>query len=126
MTTRADLLALADRVEREEPSRELDARIAKAIGWTQNDPRDADDWAGWTDPARPGRIFIPRHWTSSLDAAASLCPAGWKLCDVWVIEYVVVRLLNAARTYAVGMADDEPRARTAAALRARAQEMGDE
>ena len=54
---KAALLALADRCEREEPSRELDTAIAKALG-------------------KFDRMFpnSPAHVTRSLDAAVTLVP----------------------------------------------------
>lgn len=109
--TRADLLALADRVEREEPSEWLDGDIRTAVGYA------------------PGQAW--EAYTASLDAAASLVPEGWVVYDImqsinepwyvslWSKDPSVIGLVE-------GNAPDEPRARTAAALRARAQEMGDE
>lgn len=80
--TAADLRALARRVCDEPPSRELDRDIARILV-----PADAEDVArssyGWSY-----RVFGPSGWdeewvdakpyTTSLDAAASLMPEGWR------------------------------------------------
>ncbi len=73
--------ALAELVERLSsatgPDRELDLAIALATGWqsrTQNDPI-----TGPENVLTDGRstIFMPRRYTSSLDAALTLVPEGW-------------------------------------------------
>ena len=111
MTTRADLLALADRVEREEPSVELDGYIAVAINEA---------------PGITGRLW---RYTTSLDAAASLAKYNWTIAldhfggeNVWRVSIYTIT----GDLMTVTHAPTEPRARTAAALRARAQEMKDE
>ena len=115
MTTRADLLRLADRVEREEASVELDGCVAAAINEA---------------PGITGRLW---RYTSSLDAAASLVPEGalvsvdqhasdWEYC----VTLLTGRFLISADEEWYGIAPTEPRARAAAALRARAQEISDE
>lgn len=103
------LLGLADRCEREEPSRALRCEIAEALGLS-------------VDPA-------PRM-LDSIDAAATLVPEGWHILeledaydDSWVS---CVLYKNADSKCAAGVAPTEPRARTAAALRALAQEQNDE
>jgi hypothetical protein len=125
MMTRANLLALAARVEREEPSRELQIAVLAAFGWeTLGDDSEVFarhnsvnhwQWAIAPDPLR------------SLDAAASLCPAGWR---VWTMDEHIdggFRVVLAKdQKMARGVAPDEKRARTAAALRARAMEARDE
>ncbi len=61
MTTPEALTALADRVEREEPSRELDRAIEIEVR---------------------GMLAVtsyPRHYTSSLDCAVMILPKGWRL-----------------------------------------------
>ena len=53
------------------PSREVDAEIAKAVGWTTF----MFGGAGlcWKDPA--GRVHaVPPHFTGSIDAALTLMP----------------------------------------------------
>ena len=101
----ADLLALADRVEREEPSDDLNFAIAQTLPVTPGKPR-------W------------REYVTSLDAAEALVPSGWR----WELEpngrgwcvrfdkYIVAKAKVSNRPAA---------ALTAAALRARAQEMKD-
>lgn len=111
MTT-DNLLALALRVEREEPSDELHWCIQEAVH---------PEWRRTT--AEP--------YTTSLDAAASLMPPGWVVNDVnqSIHGFWYIRLWPADPS-AIGMSEGnaptEPRARTAAALRARAQEARDD
>lgn len=109
--TRAELLALAERVEAATgPDRALEEEIdlvALDLGWRAE---------------RKEVPFEAPRYMSSRDAAASLMPPGW--C-------VIIRVglhPGKPRTCAVllcGDAADEPRARLAAALRARAEEVGD-
>jgi hypothetical protein len=100
------LLALADRVEREEPSFDLSCALKQAIG--HDDP-----------------LWHFRPYLTSLDAAASAMPAGWR---IWQIEQTdtgfSVALYHPERAAHPirASAPDEPRARTAAALRAMAAE----
>lgn len=112
-----DLDALADRVEREEPSATLDSDIVHAVGQPWTHPHMVMD-------PEIGPIRAP-YFTTSLDAAASLVPGGYEAamistaingdCDVVLRRLSSPRSLS-ARVY--GHAPDEPRARTAAALRA--------
>jgi hypothetical protein len=106
--TSAELLALAARVETEEPSEKLDFDILDAIT-----PR--------------GTSWKYRPYTTSLDAAASLMPSTVQ--EVTVRNYptgTVVRATTAsgAPVYSEVLRGKpaEPQARTAAALRAKAQE----
>ncbi len=100
------LLALADRCEREEASRELDAEIFRATGWEG-----------------VNMAYVPEFGTS-LDAAVTLVPEGWHtslimhhmLTSQW--EHVLRRDRNADCEQ--GWAKTEAMARCAAALRARA------
>lgn len=64
------LLELADRCEREEPSRELDAAIARFLA--------GNFYEWWKN--RPG----PADFTTSLDAAVTLVPNN---ADWWEIYY---------------------------------------
>jgi hypothetical protein len=120
---RAELLALAERVEKEEPSAELDSDIVHAIGQP------------WTHPymviePEIGPVRAPRFCTS-LDAAASLVPqtARWAIgpdftrvhrtrATVWVEGHTRGRVVD-------GVRDDDKLAAalTAAALRAIAMEL---
>lgn len=113
MTTAADLLALALRVEREESSVNLDRAVWQAVG---GKPENSI----WDD------------YTSSLDAAASLMSDKWhvvEICSSFAYNNWSVRLSRkklSMRPDADGNAKTEPQARTAAALRAMAQEARDE
>lgn len=123
--TRDDLLKLAERVEREEPSRELAEAIARRLGWE----RDYTDnfWISGPGTGRGLHIELP-FWLTSLDAAASLVK-GWRVLEVRqrLDGWWVCVLQNQHRTKVeTGMAPTEPRARTAAALRAIAMETPDE
>jgi hypothetical protein len=108
--TKAELLALAARVEAATGAdRELDAEIVR---------RDAAISVLWWDS--------PPAYTASLDAAASLVPAGWSF---------EIRSTSAGRAWAcaftpghfAGQCQGNPPALalTAAALRAMAEEAGE-
>lgn len=103
------LLALADRVEREEPSFDLSSALKQAIG--HDDP-----------------LWHFRPYLTSLDAAASAMPKGWR---IWMIDQsdtgfaVTMHRPSAIGSLVVSAeAPTEPRARLAAALRAMAVEVG--
>lgn len=127
------LLALADRVCAEEPSRELDADVWDTIGLTPIQEKFARDWcyqnghqSGRTDLTR--RLYLlawSRAYTTSRDAAAGAMPDEW---SVYRIEqnsgWWHVSLMGWDDRSVSGFAPDEPRARTAAALRAMAAEVG--
>lgn len=75
------LLALADRCEREESSRELDEAIARALNWRVMQERGAPRYwihpdtplhAGILDPGY--HLAFPPRFTTSLDAAVTLVP----------------------------------------------------
>lgn len=122
MTTRADLLALADRVEREEPGFAMNKEILRVLGFTWRGMAywSADDKNMWTKPI---------DFTTSLDAAASLVPIT--ALEVTVRNYqtgTYVRITTQAGgpVYSEMLSRGgpcEPQARTAAALRARAIEL---
>lgn len=120
------LLALADRAEREEPSRDLDAGIAKATGWSSV---SLLDFYGSRDPSPASRLVeIPRY-TASLDAAVT--PEGddvfWRSGhdgegpdpSLFKAEVLICHLSHPAAGF-VGRAKTEAMARRAAELRARA------
>lgn len=126
MTDPATLLALADRVEREAPSRELFVAMATALGWRR----------GVEGLCRISPKGIPHerepNWLYSIDAAISLIPHGW----VWVAGCDFEQP-GFARIHWCGItADDRPltvqsdgaatpaAALCAAALRALARESG--
>ncbi len=69
----ATLRALADRCEREEPSRELDVEIALRVGWRRN--RNLPNI--WMEATSSKLFGHPPRYTTSLDAAATLVPEGW-------------------------------------------------
>lgn len=95
------LLELADRCEREEPSRALDAAIKAAV---------------------IGGGGMPKPYTTSLDAAASLAPEHWYVAEIhfdidgW---NATLSLGLAGDTVSGNNAPTEAMARVAAALRAR-------
>lgn len=68
------LAALADRIEREGPSRELDCDVALACGWTVH---FGDNWIG------PRGEIVTLAFTSSIDAAATLMPVGFAALMAW-------------------------------------------
>jgi hypothetical protein len=99
--TAADLLALADRCEREEPSRELEVAIFTAIGLTSVQEKHCTMWCrqdGRTDLTRERYIaaWAP-YYGSSLDAAVTLVPEGF----VWAADN-----LSGPRAHVVGGEDD--------------------
>lgn len=129
MTTPEDLRQLAEEVEKlEGPSRKMDARVhAIALVVVHGAPADRhDEIAGATRRAladwREKDIPI---YTSSLDAAASLMPKGWHVhvggpsdSGRWGVSAGrMTRPYLLCNTYA----GTEALARTAAALRARAE-----
>jgi hypothetical protein len=78
--TIAALLALAERVEREAPSNQLDAEVWDTIGLTDDQKRHCQKWVrmdGRTDLTRFDflRAWAPSY-TSSIDAALKLVPSG--------------------------------------------------
>lgn len=124
-TDRNTLIALADRCEREEASRELDALILMAIrGYTPHEGNDYTKgvFAFW----EKGSCVNCSRWdnpTSSLNDAATLVPKGW---SAYQITHVVpgkkwaCGLQGAGGKYVGACARTEALARCAAALRARA------
>lgn len=119
MTTPEALNALAYRVEREEPSRELDAAILVAMlgaGWIVS---TANGWA--CIPYQ--EIAEAPHYTTSLDAAVTLVPPEY--ANAWSAgdnsgEYRIFGRLGYEHE-ATGLTPAA--ALTAAALRARAADM---
>jgi hypothetical protein len=133
--TRAELLALADLAEKAEgEDQELDEEIAEAIGWERRESR----WSVCPDWRAPGKTWDQSHadcdeppaYTASLDAAASLERAEWLVTiekDEEGVTAFVDRYVGEHWEKTDGTASGEhaePRARTAAALRARAEEAG--
>lgn len=143
--TRAELLALAERVEAAAgPDRDLEAEVWVAVFdpdsrsggitieevWHGGPTREAlhtERGSCWADECKPpvGRYM------SSIDAAASLMPPRWdfRIDCYWTDENTTSWAVNAQNMdgskRARGYAKDEPRARLAAALRARAAEAGE-
>lgn len=111
MADRETLLALADRVEREPPSRELDGVIAAAVGIACFVPGETP-WGVHKYRAAPA-------YTSSIDAAVTLVPkdsgmrVGGGHWGAWAS--IAGDAPARARTYAAALC--------AAALRARAAMM---
>jgi hypothetical protein len=134
--TRAQLEAIAARVEAaQRADRELDRLVARAAGWE----------AKWHDSDRPHGWYwrrgdnswtaecdgYPPAYTSSLDAAASLEKPHHRVHVVQHEKYVAAKVWDTRTKMFTGSAScsgdhAEPRARTAAALRARAMEAADE
>lgn len=102
MSDSSTFLQLADRCEREEPSRELDTAIGSAVGEVVDDFDFALDY------------------TTSIDAAVTLVPEAWIFGEITQYEdrsWYVVLVRSDEEVY--GAALTEPPARAAAALRAR-------
>lgn len=68
--------ALAARCEVEEPSRDLDCAIAKAMGWTIQQSGYFLDW--YSPEGVTGPEVQPSFYTASLDAAVTLVPEGFR------------------------------------------------
>ena len=142
--SRAELLALVARVEAATgPDRELDYAILRVLK-----PEYAgSDWQPYAGGLRhvndssdartlPAHETCPQQWTSSLDAAASLVPEGWR----WSLDYTqrpAYQDCGCASLFAPGSRMHPPDvseiyaatpalALCAAALRARAEEARDE
>lgn len=138
--TRAEYEALAMRVEREEPSRELDAAVDCLVRDRMLHPLLPSGFtmAMGADHRLAKAPYITRdhgpapHYTTSLDAAASLMPVTVQ--EVTVRQYpsgTVVRATTASGVPVYSEVHDDSRtaeaqARTAAALRARGMEAKDE
>lgn len=79
----AELLKLAERCEQAPPLQDdggykLDGDIAKAIGWTYRYREEAHSW-GWCRPGTDTHFDSrPPAFSTSLDAAMSLVPEGWR------------------------------------------------
>ncbi len=118
--TRAELLALAKRVEKADLTDWQSCfALRREIASKCCDYDMADD-------------EVP-EFLSSIDAAASLMPEGWDLeissaavdSNVVRCAVYVTRRSTGWRRRCMAYASSEPKARTAAALRARAEEAGD-
>ena len=128
--TRAELEALAVRVEAEEPSEELDADVLLAVGW----PIPHETQRNWSDALsiREYAIRCAAHPayqpTRSRDAAAAIEPEGWRTWAMWDhgngVDFTLAHV--SLKAIAKGKAKDEPCARTAAAIRAIAMEKADD
>lgn len=121
---------LATRIEREPPSRELDALIHRVTHPALADMLiDVDALGppstGWlVGGDHPSPVCAP-HYTTSRDAAAELMPAGWVVAITQRIDGTW--RCSAYRPYCDairGTAPTEPQARAAAALRAMEMERG--
>ena len=132
MTSRAEYLALAERAERaERADRDLDAAIMEALGHSVRRDRQYRRQRAWCWLRDRRWVPLP-DLTASRDAAASLTPEDWHvtvrgLNDSWHVEMNTTRAPTPerpARTV-TAFCGDEARARTAAALRARAEEAKD-
>jgi hypothetical protein len=131
-SARQRLLKLSIRCESEEPSAELSADIAVAVGWRLKEPVSPPNWihikiaaCGWPPGEKDWR-YVPSYGCS-LDAAVTLVPEG----ATWL------RKSSEAMTIVMPRASEEEWARhvdgwgktvalalCAASLRALAQEAG--
>lgn len=75
-----------------EGSRELDADIAFAVGWTyEKRGRDRKPWWRKPEAERDSDTASSRFWsqypkeefTTSIDAALTLVPEGWRVAYLW-------------------------------------------
>ena len=127
--TIAALLALAERVEREAPSNQLDAEVWDTIGLTDDQKRHCQKWVrmdGRTDLTRFDFLRAwTKYYTSSIDAAASLMPDVWETIVCGVNDHWSCAA-QTKHSRVSGSASTEPQARLAAALRARAATIGDD
>jgi hypothetical protein len=151
MTRRDELLALAARVEAAQGAdAELDASVARAAGWIALDARM---WWRAEHVAECRRLKVSKWkyatvhlptFTASLDGAASLVPKGWRVNTAdWSIPGTFTWMLKGpclkrvpnedggwdagSDWYVSGRSLATPAlALTAAALRALAEEAGDE
>lgn len=134
MTTPEALNALADRVEREEPSRELDAAIAQMASIAHRSRRTArgvNKGREWLVDSH-GRVEEWRHappsYTTSLDAAVTLVPEQWTAWELrshqaktrFSADLSRLTECDAGEDWAHGRGATPAAALTAAALRARA------
>lgn len=122
LSHKRSLLSLADRVQSEGPSRELDAEIALALGWRL----DRGMW--WAPTADPiGCCLDLPPFTASLDAAVTLLPKGWVVLNIFQdlqpphrFQVRLARMCD--RKIVTASADWLTQALPAAALRALAEE----
>lgn len=129
MGEREVLLALAERCEQATgPDRELDADIARLVGWTKVhfSPLDPDFLSG-LQPGKPDYWRAVSEFTASLDAALTLVPEGLK----WACGFSQRVPHNAQVWTSAGFYEGECDSNRAiavcvAALRARAAEAADE
>ena len=132
----AALLALAERVEKEEPSNQLDAEVWDTIGLTDDQKRHCQKWIRMDGRTDLTRFDFLRAWTkcytSGIDAAASLMPGGWVIrigqirFGMWRVEAWRGDKSFASVPDVDTAGCSEPQARSAVALRARAVMEGDE
>lgn len=137
-----DLLALATRVEQEEPTRELADEVLLAFGWRRYGSAPyghvvKTQWNGWVGPNGEQAIhneFRPNPLLS-VDAAIAGVPEGWTIgitcgChddNIWRVILHKRKQKQSSEWHEVhGKARTEARARTAANLRARAAMEGDD
>lgn len=122
----AELEKLAARVEREGPSRELDAEIARAFGWR------SFYLAGFGPRWQKGHGTVTSElpaYTASIDAALTLVPEGWdwfKLRTTTVQTWVEVGRKDGTGMIAFSVEASTPAAALcAAALRANQESQND-
>jgi len=123
MTTPEALTALADRVEREEPSRTLDFWIYVAL----NPGKDSNEAIqGDIDKVGIEGMWNPHHYTTSLDSAVTLVPEGLTWMAQGSPNVALIRRGNHLldkKPMIRGKGKTPAAALTSAALRARAADM---
>lgn len=123
--TPAEYRALAARVETEKPSDALIEDVARAFKWFRH---DMSDGIWWSTPDRRLRRHRP-HWLYRIDDAAAEMPDGWEITLVQRGAHMECHADPRGWEHGTGpqsveaTAPTEPRARVAAALRARAADL---
>ena len=98
-------------------SRELDEAIALAVGWTPLNGKYCGEW--WVDP-RDGALKLLPPFTTSIDAAVTLVPEGFRWSVVKCRRDATASVGPEGSVPARGSARTAPLAICIAALRARA------
>lgn len=134
---REELKALAETVQKlTGPDYKIDGEIARSQGWKYRLREGPRTW-GWCSPELPEHFNgSPPAYTADINAAMSLVPEGWTYVSLEVCakglptqhcRVSVERLIGEDSDQRVhGYASTPALALTAAALLARAEQMGDQ